>query len=242
MRKRTMALAAALLALGTAPLGAQDFLFGAPFGQITLRTGPVVPAAGSDLYDFFTEELTLGRGDFLAPSIAAELSFRVHSRVDLLAGAAFAQSNARSEYRGFVGTDDLPIVQSTRLSTAPMTVSARVFPLARGTAISNLAWVPARITPYVGAGGGVTWYRLEQEGEFLQKRDLTIFNDDYQSAGYGATAHVLAGADYWLTPRFGVNLDGRYRIGSAALRDDYRNWEPLDLSGLHAGVGITLRW
>jgi hypothetical protein len=242
MQKRTMALAAALLAFGPAPLLAQDFLFGAPFGQITLRTGPVVHAASSDLFDFFNEELTLGRGDFLAPSLAGELSFRVHPRVDLMAGAAFAHSSARSEYRDFVGTDDLPIAQSTRLSTAPMTVSVRVFPLPRGTAISNLAWVPERITPYVGAGGGLMWYRLEQEGEFLQKRDLTIFDSSYQSAGYGATGHVLAGADYWVTPRFGVNLDGRYRIGSAALRDDYRSWAPLDLSGFHAGVGITLRW
>jgi hypothetical protein len=243
VRSRLTSFAAALLIFAVAaPAHAQDFLFGAPRAQLTLRGGPVVHRADSDLFDFMTRELTLGRRDFVSPSFGAELSIRAHRRFDVQVGAAYTHANARSEYRDWIGEDDEPIEQTTRLQTVPMTLSVRAFPLPRGTEVSPLAWVPERITPYVGLGAGAIWYRLDQQGEFLQASDLTIFPDSYQSNGYGTTGHVLAGVDYWLTPRFGLNLDGRYRIGSAALRDDYRNWEPLDLSGFHGGLGLTLRW
>lgn len=231
-----------LLAGGFQSLPAQDFLFGAPRAQVTVRTGSMDHRARGDLYDFITSELTVERDDFRATFVGAEASLLVRPRVDLVLGIAHGNTSTPSEYIGFIGTDDLPIKQSTTLSTTPVTVSLRVYPLARGESISRLAWVPARVTPYVGAGAGLVFYRFEQTGEFIDTTDYAIFNDHYESAGSGGTAHVAAGTDVWITARLGINVDARYSFGSAPLTADYEEWERLDVSGVHAGVGLTLRW
>ena len=231
-----------LLAVGSAPLPAQDFLFGTPRGQVTVRTGSLDHRAQGDLYDFITSELTVERDDFRATYVAADASLIVRPRVDLVLGLAHGSTSTPSEYIEFVGTDNLPIQQSTTLTTTPVTVSLRLYPLARGEAISRLAWVPARVTPYVGAGAGLVFYRFEQAGEFIDAADNAIFEDHYESSGSGGTAHVGAGTDVWINARLGINVDARYSFGSAPLTADYAEWERLDVGGVYAGVGLTFRW
>ena len=56
--------------------GAQDpgggFLFGAPTYTFTVRAGYANARAGSDIFSFATQQLTLTRNDFSAPSFDAE--------------------------------------------------------------------------------------------------------------------------------------------------------------------------
>jgi hypothetical protein len=234
--------AAALLLPMAAPAQAQDgFLFGRPDVQLTLRTGPVMHRAHGDLFEFMTTELTLERGDFTAASFGGELGVSLHPRVDLSLGLGVAHARSRSEFRDWVTDDDLPIEQTTQLRTMPGSVSARFYPLSRGRAVSSLAWLPARTTPYVGGGLDMVWYRLEQFGDFVAP-DASINAGSYTSSGSALGGHVRAGLDHWLTPRVGLNLDARYRYGSARPGDDFGGWNSLDLSGMQAGVGLSLRW
>jgi hypothetical protein len=230
---------------------AQDgFLFRSPQVQMTLRAGPLLPRAQSDIFDFMTDELTLERRDFRAPSVAVEVAYVGSARVDIVGGLGWAESSARSEFAEWQGGDDLPIAQTTRLRTVPLTVTARFRPQARGRSVSRLAWLPARTSPYIGAGAGVTWYRLQHDGEFLDTRLCTeapqtgcdIFYREYRAEGYAPTVHAVAGVDHWFTPRIGLNLDARYMLGSAGGTDSFRTYDGLDLSGLQAGVGLTFRW
>jgi hypothetical protein len=231
-----------LLPVTTAPAQAQDgFLFGRPDVQLTLRAGPMLHRAQSDLFDFITSELTLNRGDFRAPAVGGELSVTVHPQLDLSLGLAFAGTERRSEFRDWVGDDDLPIEQVTTLRTVPLSLSSRYYPLSRGRSVSSLAWVPARTTPYVGAGVDLTWYRLQMEGEFVHP-DLSITYQDYRTNGRAATVHARAGLDHWFTPRVGLNLEGRYTHGSGSPEDDFIGYNSLDLSGVHAAVGLSVRW
>jgi hypothetical protein len=235
---------AGLLAGPAAPrLQAQDgFLFRQPQAQLTLRAGPMVPRAQSDIFDFLTTELTLERRDFLAPSFSAELALLAHRNFDIGVGLGWATSSSNSEYADFVGDDGLPIAQTTWLRLIPVTASLRVLPLARGRALSDLAWLPAGTTPYLGGGGGVTWYRLRQEGEFIRADTDEIVMDEYISSGQGLTAHALAGVDHWITSRIGANLEGRYTWGSAGLEGSYRTYDSLDLTGFQVGLGVSFRW
>jgi len=250
MRKRDfIPIVAVLLVLPGAAHAQDGFLFGSPKAQITLRAGPVLHRAGGDLFGFFRDELTLGRGDFSAPAIGGELAIAVHDRVDVTLGASWANVEMSSEFEDWVDEgptdsedDDLPIAQMTALRTIPLTASVRYYLMSRGTGISELAWVPSRWTPYVGAGGGFTWYRLRQNGDFVDTEDLTIFTADFESSGRATTFHVLGGVDHWLTPKFGLNLEGRYSFGSAPPGGDYEGWDEVDLSGFQLGVGLALRW
>jgi hypothetical protein len=250
MRPRgPLVLGTALLLASTAtPALAQNgFLFQRPMASLTLRAGPVMHSVGGDVFDFMTTELTLDRGDFRAPSFGADLAIALTDRVDIVVGLSRAETETRSESREWVGEDDLPIEQVTRFMTLPITGSLRFYPMSRVQRISDLAWVPARTTPYLGGGGGIVAYRLEQEGEFVDEADLSIFTDEFTSKGSGWTAHALAGVDHWFSPRVALNVEGRYTLGSASPEGDFRSgpggeWESIDLGGFQAGVGLSFRW
>jgi len=207
-----------------------------------VRSGPVLHRAHGDIYDFITRELTVDRSDFRALSFGGELAVIANDRLDVVLGVSYAEMQSSSEFRDWVDNEDLPIEQTTVLSTTPLTASARYYLLPRGERISRLAWAPTRFTPYVGGGVGVTWYNLRQHGDFIQMSDMSVFPEDYEADGYGTTVHALAGADYWFSGRFALNLDARYTRGSAGLGDDFYDWDTLDVSGLQVGVGLTMRW
>jgi hypothetical protein len=245
MQLRRITLIAAVLSLPALDrAAAQDFLFSKPIAQLTVRAGPVLHNAQGDIYDFITRELTVDRSDFRAMSIGGELVVMAGERIDIALGVAHAEMRSSSEFRDWVDNNDLPIEQTTVLRTTPFAVSVRFLPLARGESISRLAWVPARFTPYVGGGAGVTFYNLRQHGDFVgsEEEGRPVFPNDYEANGYGATLHALAGADFWVTGKVGINLDARYTFGSAPLGDDFMDYETLDVSGLQAGIGLTLRW
>ncbi|HSJ07771.1 MAG TPA: hypothetical protein VK936_13790 [Longimicrobiales bacterium] len=253
-RLSVLATCAALL-FGAGPAHAQDgFLFKRPSAQLTLKGGPLIPRAHSELFDFMVDTLTLERSDFRTPWIGADFAILVGPRLDVALGVAFAETESRSEFRYWEGVDGLPIEQTTRLRTVPVTVTARYHLLDRGREVSSLAWIPNRVTPYLAGGAGLTWYRLLQEGEFVGQPvgddplERDIFVSRLQSRGYGLTGHAGAGLDYWFSPRVGLNTELRYMVGSAPVGGDYRGrtpserWDDIDLSGFQAAVGLTFRW
>jgi hypothetical protein len=257
-RRLVPALAVLLLLLLAAPpagVRAQDgFMFGQPKAQVTLRAGPVLHRAGGDLFGFFTSELTLERGDFRAPAVGAELAFVLHPRIDVALGVTWSQvekgsASFDSSCSGSVDectyVDDQtlePVRQTTSLRVMPVTATVRFYPFSRGRGISELAWVPARTTPYLGAGGGMAWYRLEQQGDFVDSVDLSIFEATFESSGSAPVGHLLAGVDHWFTPRVGLNAEGRYTFGSGRPGEDFQDWNNVDLSGLQFGLGLAFRW
>jgi hypothetical protein len=236
--------AAGVLALAPASvLHAQDgFLFSAPAAQVTLRAGPAMPSANGALFDFLTTELTLERSDFRAPALSAELSFPLGRHWDLGASLGVAKSTARSEYTDFIGDDGLPIEQTTQMRMMPLSATARFYPLATGRTIGTLAWIPTRTTPYVGAGAGVTWYRLNQEGEFIEHATGDIFRSQYTTASNALTLHALAGVTHWFTPHLGLNGEVRHTRGDAGTTGSFTQYDRFDLGGTQASLGLSVRW
>jgi opacity protein-like surface antigen len=240
-----------LLLCGAASAEAQQgFMFKAPVAQLTLRAGPQVPRAQSDLFDHLTSQLTLERGDFRTPSIGVDLAVLLGDHLDAVFGVSWAEARARSEFREWEGADGEPIPQSTRLRTVPATLSIRFHPISRGRKVADYAWLPTRLTPYAGGGVGYTFYRLEQAGEFLNvgaceaspETGCDIFVQTYESQDGALTFHGLAGVEYWVQPRVGLRLEGRYTHGSAPLSQQFRSWERIDLTNFEAGVGLSFRW
>ncbi|MGH7564554.1 MAG: hypothetical protein ACREK5_09035 [Gemmatimonadota bacterium] len=239
---------AAVSSLAVAPAGAQDgFLFGPPSITLSGRGGYNRAATGSDLYDFFIQQLTLERSDFSGAVFMGELAVRVKPRLDLVAGVGHASSTSASESRTHVGTDGLPIAQTTTLRRTPVTASLKFYPLLRGRTIGSHAWIPARLTPFVGVGGGGLHYDLEQSGEFVDTARCDadgvceIFRSTLTSDGWTGTLHVMGGVDYWLTTRLGLSAEARYLWASAPLSASFVGFEDIDLSGLQGTVGLSVR-
>jgi len=230
------------------PLSAQSsgagrgFLFGAPVGSVTIRGGYALANAGSDFFDFTTNELTLDRRDFSSPSLDLEVGARFLPRTDFVIWLSYSGMQKRSEYRDFIDNNDLPIEQRTQFRRVPFTVGVRQYLSAPGHSVGTLAWIPARAAPYVSVGGGTIWYRFKQYGDFIDAPSMNVFTSTYETNSWSWAAHGAFGLDFSLGPRFALNAETRYLLSRGSLSGDFSGWDPLDLSGLSTMVGLTVRF
>jgi hypothetical protein len=222
------------------PGATPDFLFGGPRGSVALRGGFVFARAGSDLFDFVTNQLTIEKRDFSAPAIGAELGIAITPRVEAVAGLEMNSAQKPSEYRRFIGSDQLPIEQETKLKTVSITGSVKFALTPRGRRISRLAWIPRGFTPYVGAGGGTVRYEFNQTGDFVDFVDLSVFTDVFYSKGWAPSAHAFGGADLQIYRRLFLQLEGRYVWASGKLSSDFIDFDPIDLAGFRTTVGVSV--
>ncbi len=221
---------------------AQDFLFRRPSLTFTVWGGYALPRESSDVFDFTRENLTVERGDFRSGTFGGELAWRASERVDVAAGVEYAQASRPSEFRHWVDTNGLPIEQMTKLARTPLTLTVKGYLFPRGRSISRYAWVPRAWSPYVGAGGGWVWYDFEQSGDFVDFDDLGIFTDHLTARGMGPEGHVLAGAELSLSARLLMKVEYRYAWATATLKGtDFVGFDPIDLSGSRAVVGLAVR-
>ncbi|HLB36718.1 MAG TPA: hypothetical protein VJL31_09130 [Gemmatimonadales bacterium] len=224
------------------PDGGPGFLFHPSRVSLGVRGGFNLRFANSGIYDFGIDSLTLRKSDFNAFSIAGDLGIAVTGPVDLVLSGGYTTTSAPSEYRNWWDQNELPITQRTTLSTIPLTVAARWNLASRGREIGRFVWIPARLVPYVGAGGGMIRYSFTQAGSFIDISDLAIFEAEFTSAGWTPLALVMTGADYSLGKRVLVNADVRYLWANAAMQGSFEDYtDGIDLSGVQFSVGLHVR-
>jgi opacity protein-like surface antigen len=248
MRKPMMSrfTTAALLALGVAlPAGAQvagdGFLFHRPYARVAVRGGYAIASAGSDLFDFTTEQLTLSKHDFSGLSLGANVGFGLSDRIDLVLDAGFSRTSKRSEFRDLVDNNRLPIEQRTTFERVPLTANIKYYLSPPGQAIGTAAWIPARLTPWIGAGAGAMRYRFKQEGDFVDFNTNAVFASTFDSAEWTPVVQGMAGVDFSLTPMIALTTEARYLYGKGELSRDFGGFDKIDLSGVSASVGLSFR-
>jgi hypothetical protein len=217
---------------------APDFLFGSPNGMIGFRTGLLFPAAGSDIFTFVQDQLTLDKSDFNAPAIGVDVEVPFNPRASAVIGFEYSKSSESSEYRDFVDNQRLPITQTTSLREFNFSGSVKLALTPRGREISSRAWIPAAVTPYVGAGGGILQHEFLQYGDFIDVEDLEVFPDTFRSSGWSPSAHVFGGVDIKVWKRLYLSGEARYLWSKADLSSDFSGFDPIDLAGFKATVGI----
>lgn len=217
-----------------------DYMFGEPRLSFAFRPTWFVANAGSDIYDFVTEQLTLERSAFNALGVDFELGIAITPRLEVTMGVDTAFSSKDSEYRKFIDNSGQPIEQTTSLRRVGFIGSAKYALSPRGRRVSRYAWVPNTFVPYIGAGGGVTKYDFKQAGDFVDVVDLSVFPDTFQTEGWAPTVHALGGVDIRVFRRLYVNVEARYVWSSGDLGDDFVDFEPIDLSGGRVGAGVRV--
>jgi opacity protein-like surface antigen len=222
--------------------GGDGFLFKDPRVTLSLRGGWAMPRAGSEIFDFVRDELTLDRGDFDALTLGGELAARLSDRVEFTLGLDRGESRARSEFRDWVGNDDLPIEQTTDFLRTAFSVGTRVYLAPRGRSVSRFAWIPADFTPWVGGGVGYQWYDFVQDGEFVDFETFDIFFDRFTSDGSAPLAYLSGGVDVAVSNRWIVRAEGRYAWSSSEMDTDFVGFDDIDLSGFQASVGLGVRF
>lgn len=221
----------------------RGFLFGAPSGTFSLRLGYAGANAGSDVFSFVTNELTLRRGDFGAFSYGADLSISVAPRVDIVVSADAGGMQKQSEFRDWQDNSGNPIQQTTSFSRDTYSVSGKYYLRAAGRSLGRLAWVPAAYAPWVSVGVGRTLYNFSQKGDFVDfNNGNSVFPDAFKSSQWATTMQVGGGVDWNLNQRFALTTQAKYLWGQADLQPDYSGFNPIDLSGLGLSAGLTFRF
>ena len=215
-----------------------DFLFGRPRTVVGVSGGWLAASQVGGIFDFTRERLTVNEGDFDTTAFRFDVGRAVSPRLDVVAEVGFSRASVASEYRDVVDFDDLPIVQTTELAQASVGGSLRFWLRPRWREVSRLAWVPNRIAPYVGAGGGARWYRFTQAGDFVDFVDLSIFTDRLESSGWTASGHLFAGASASLTRQLFLGVEARYVWADTPLSGDFVGFDNIDLNGFQATGGI----
>lgn len=239
------AIALVFAVLGFSPAGASaqpspDFLFGSPNGMVGFRTGWLFSSANSDLFTFVQRHLTVERKDFNAPAIGVDVEVAVAPRASVVMGFDFARRSKDSEYRDFVDNQRLPITQTTRLTELNLSGSIKVPITPRGREISSRAFIPAAVTPYVGAGAGILKYEFLQFGDFIDVDSpaMDIFTDTFRSSGWTPSAHAFGGVDVRVYKRLYLSAEGRYLWSSGAPDRDFIDFDRIDLAGFKATAGV----
>ncbi len=234
----------ALLVTFAVPLRAQSgngYLFGAPAFEVNVHAGYARAIAQSDVFDDAIRFLTLERGDFSGPSIGGELAIAISPRFALALNVDYASAVRRSEDRKYQDNNNLPIEQTTSFRRVPVTANAKLYLAPRGRSVGSLAWIPAKVVPWLGAGGGAMWYRLQQDGDFVDYQTLNVFAARLESSGWAPAFNGIGGVDVTLTPRVAFTADARYTWAKATPSRDYSNFDKIDLSGVTAALGFTIR-
>jgi hypothetical protein len=223
--------------------GPRGFLFRRPAVTLGIRGGFDLARASGRLFDsLLVKELTLDKSDFNTFSIAGDLGVRLSQPLDLVLGGGLTRTSKPSEFRNWLDQNNLPITQQTTLSTVPLSASLRWYLTSRGRQIGRFVWIPARLTPYVGAGGGMMHYSLTQTGSFVDFTDSSIFDATLRSSGWAPMGLVMAGIDYSLGTRVFVNADARYVLARGTLRQDFVAFtDGIDLSGAQFSLGLHVR-
>lgn len=219
-----------------------DFLFRTPRVSLSLRAGYDVPNASSSIFDFTRNRLTVDKADFRSATWGGELAIRTTPRLDIAVDLSYANSRTPSEFRDWVGTDNLPIEQTTEFRRVPLTVGLKAYLKDRGRSVGHFAWIPNNWAPFVGAQAGWVWYSFDQTGEFVDFDTYDIFQDHFTSSGNAPTIHLFGGADWSLSPALFLTAEARYMWAHADMGGDFVGFDPMDLSGFQATAGLSVRF
>lgn len=234
----------ALSALASAQPARNDYLLGRPKASLSLRIGAARPSASNGVFAFAAKELTLSPNDYAALSVGADIGILLSQRIELQVSAATSGRRVESEYRNFIGGDDLPIEQATRLRRVPLSVGMRYNLTPAGRSVSRLAWVPAKLVPYVAAGGGAMWYRFQQEGEFVdfQTANLNVFRAKLEAKGWAPLGYAATGVTWSLLPAVALNTELRYDHSQAPMQGDFTGFDKTAISGVGLTTGFQFRF
>lgn len=231
------------LAVHSQPLSGDGYLFNRPSGSFSLRGGYSQPNANGDVFQHARTNLTLGRGDFGAAAFLGDIGVRLSDRFSLQFTGGYARRTADSEMRDWVDNNDQPIAQSTTLIRAPFMAGLRYDLTNPGRAISRLAYIPSRFTPYVSAGAGAMYYKFRQSGSFKDDNSLDIFDDVLESSGTSFASYGAIGTDITLRPNLALTTEARYESARARISEGaFADFKKTDISGVSATIGLTFRY
>jgi Outer membrane protein beta-barrel domain len=220
-----------LLLLGSLALPA---VAAGPQQSLRFHLGSFRPEGDSQYWQDKEDDFTRSADDF--EDAIGGIDYRIdlgdHWGV-LFSGSAFETSVDQS-YRDFEDSRGLPVAHTTTLEVSSATVGV----------VFHFSGPGAAVRPYVGAGGGVYVWRLEEDGRFIDftPPPPTIFRSTSVSEGEAFGRYLLAGIEVPISSRIGLFAEGRWHDVDDELDQDFEGFGTIDLSGRQASAGVSIRF
>ena len=208
--------------------------------ELDLRIGAFFPRADSSLFDDnrelygFGVDAFLEKSDWIGVYGGAEWRFRVAPSLWMGLHVDGYGRSLHTEYLDFERPSGAPIEQSLKLSIVPLGATIR--------------WVPRDgrrdISPYLGGGIDAVFYKYEEIGDFIDFFDdeLPVVEDHFVDDGAALGFHVLAGLRVPVSDDISLSGEARYLWARTDMGDDFGPDLEIDLSGLSATFGVSIRF
>lgn len=209
-------------------------------GGLDLRIGGFLPDAKSTLFQddesLYTRDANPDVGvrpkDWRGITGGAEYNANLGRNLELGFSLDAYGRRLETSYRDYTDESGGEVRQTLKLTTVPLGVTIRLVPGSRY----------ARLTPYLGAGVDLIFYRYEEYGDFIDFRgDYSILSDDFVSEGVAPGVHVAGGIRVALNDDFSLVGEARYQRAKHDMGDDFRG-SRIDLSGTSVTLGLHLRF
>jgi hypothetical protein len=220
--------AAALCLLATGPAVAQHI---GPDHSVRLRLGMFFPEGEGRYFEEKQDDFT-GEGSDLEDVVGGgDYMYRAGRHFGFMLSGDFYEGHTDQQYIDFEDNFGDAIEHTTTLEIASFTAGIFV----------PLAPEGFPIVPYIGGGGGVYTYRLEESGDFIDfgGRDLEIFSATLEAEGSVLGYYLLAGVEVPVGPYFAFFAEGRWDQAEDDLGDDFEDFGTIDLSGHKLMGGVT---
>jgi hypothetical protein len=228
---RSLILGLLILTAGALQAEAQGNWQPGDFGSLRMRFGLWEPEGDSEYWDETFAVFTGSPGDFQDLTFGLDYLWRTSAHSGLQFGTTFYSGQATQAYWDYVDLDGYDISHGTALDTWDVNA---LYVFRYGDASSA-------VIPYVGLGGGMLFWSLEESGDFIDfsTPDNEIYYADYYAEGWTWEALALVGIDVPLGFRWSFFGEGRYRYAEDELGDDFSGFGTLDLSGWEFAAGFA---
>ena len=149
-------------------------------------------------------------------------------RMGFLLSVSSWEADLAQQYRDFVDPAGSGIFHTTSFELTSLEAGL----------VWNLTDRNARISPYVGLGGGYYDWTLSEVGEFIDFADLSIFDARFTDSGDTFGWFGVAGVEVPLAESWRVFAEGRWTAMDDNLSGDFEGLGVLDLSGSTVAFGV----
>jgi hypothetical protein len=205
-------------------------------GAFRLRLGYFEPTGSSEYWDEVGQYFTGGADDMGDVLGALEYLRRISPRSSLLFTVSFWDGDTAQSYLDWTDDAGFPITHSTTLEMNQLSVAW----------VLDLARRPGPAVPYVGVGGGLYFWELREEGEFIDfgVDPAEIVLARYQDSGTAPGLFVVGGIEFMVSPGWSVVTEARYHWVQDEVGSGFTGTRSmdLDLSGFEASAGISWRF
>jgi outer membrane protein W len=202
--------AAVALILGCATTASAQQSFSVSIGGFTPR-GEDARTGKNDVLvnDLVQIPLSFNIGDFNSVVIGADYLIGFGNNFEAGLGVGFQRRSVPSVYEDVVNNDGSEIEQTLKLRVIPFNATVRFLPLGRNSAVE----------PYIGVGVGVFAWRYSETGQWVDRRDNSIFRDTSVGSG-STTGPMIVGGIRAPFGSWGLGGELRYQSAEGTLPTD----------------------